>query len=738
MREGRRLEIAFLLAVLGAFFLPQLAGRRVLLAHDNALEVGVAPSEGFVSNRRFADQGLVFLPEVHHHLHGDHEGWISTWNPCTELGRRTYHVSGFSKAWVLFHVLSWGIDDAPWMITALATAAALGIALFGWLFLCALGLHPAARLAGAIGLACGVFVAYWLCFPMFLWGICWTLALLWGTTRFLERPGIGWGLAIAFFVHALLLTGYLQQTVYAAYLVAGHALWRALRSPLAARARAARLAGLAAAAAVGAASVAPVYIDLLETVRRSWRSEADAEFFVGRLPALEGWRAWAAFVQQRFDPLWTGNPAHAEGERVFNGFALTPLFFALFFVALAPGLRRRLWPALAWVGACLLLTVWPAAYRLAVEHAGLGVSRGQPLVKALVPSMVVAAVAADALLRGAVRRGPARALAVLAVLAGAGLGLASERELEPGLVAAGLVLGAGALAFVWFPRPWLLVLLATAGAFHYGRRLVLERPRADVHLRSGLVDLLREATADGSRFAWVDKTVPALPSNQEMLHGLRSVHTTNSLASLAYLRWSFAQSGDGAETHGRRCLTLDSASGLDPARLRAAGVRVLLSSTPLPSSLARLAVPRAGPFGVYELRGAPVLESVVERFRREGERAWTEGALRPGAGVRRTLDQDDHLAFALAPAPRPTLLFVSQQHHRDWRASADGRALETVLVDDLYLGVVVPPGTRAVDLRFLPAVRWAWLPQVGFAAAAAALCLRALLARRRRRAPALE
>jgi hypothetical protein len=75
-------------------------------------------------------------------------------------------------------------------------------------------------------------------------------------------------------------------------------------------------------------------------------------------------------------------------------------------------------------------------------------------------------------------------------------------------------------------------------------------------------------------------------------------------------------------------------------------------------------------------------------------------------------------------SPEETLLFVSQQYHPAWRATADRRPLRTVQVNRFYQGVIVPPMTTEVELSFCPFVLWSWVPQIFFAASAALLLLR--------------
>ena len=86
--------------------------------------------------------------------------------------------------------------------------------------------------------------------------------------------------------------------------------------------------------------------------------------------------------------------------------------------------------------------------------------------------------------------------------------------------------------------------------------------------------------------------------------------------------------------------------------------------------------------------------------------------------------RDNELVARVQPSVRDTILFVSSQFHEDWVADGDGRPLETVPINDFYLGVELPPGVSKVALRFLPLSRWAWVPLIFFALAFLALSVR--------------
>lgn len=185
------------------------------------------------------------------------------------------------------------------------------------------------------------------------------------------------------------------------------------------------------------------------------------------------------------------------------------------------------------------------------------------------------------------------------------------------------------------------------------------------------------------------------------------------------------------ETYGRHFRRIEGDELLGGPELARAGVSLLLSGGDIAPSVAERIGAVAG-VGLFRPRAAPVLEAQLARWREDAGGVASDGAW-DGAerlALQRVEDRGDRLAFRLTPCEGPTLLFVSQQFHPQWRARAAGRALETVLVDGFYQGVRVPPGTGAVELEFRPHARWAWLPQVLFALAGSAAIAARFVARR--------
>jgi hypothetical protein len=92
---------------------------------------------------------------------------------------------------------------------------------------------------------------------------------------------------------------------------------------------------------------------------------------------------------------------------------------------------------------------------------------------------------------------------------------------------------------------------------------------------------------------------------------------------------------------------------------------------------------------------------------------------------------NDFQKIGVTTSPQETLLFLSQQYHRAWRAEANHESLRTVIVNKFYHGIVLPPKTSEVKLFFRPFALWSLVPQLLFAALGAFLLLRRTLQFRR-------
>jgi MYXO-CTERM domain-containing protein len=255
-----------------------------------------------------------------------------------------------------------------------------------------------------------------------------------------------------------------------------------------------------------------------------------------------------------------------------------------------------------------------------------------------------------------------------------------------------------------------------------------------VCLDSPLVDLVRRETAGGARFAWAGANLGEFVApNQEALFGLRSVHSYNPLFSSAYQDWAARYRKTQVRgTHDRRFLSVIRLEEFLRESAALTATTVILSAFEQDVPGLRL-LGRFGPLRAYRVEKAPIHALLTRDFavdRADGARL--APATTVLAAPESTLEHDDHRRFRLRPQDAETLLVVAQQFHPRWRAEADGHDLETLVVDGIFQGVRVPPGTEEVELAFQARVRWSWIPQAGFALAALVL-----LAGGRRRRPSV-
>ncbi len=730
LTHGRAL--ALLAATWVVFFGPFLVRGHVVFAHDNALELGLTPQDppGLLSNRRrFRDLDAGYLAEIHKHLAGRRAGWIASWVPEAEMGRPAGQWMGVGKGFLPLALLSLVSNDVLRVYTWLVVGALVLSGLFAFLFLRARGLLPAACLCGGVGMSLGVDVVSWMAAAPFLWAFTGALALLWLVERCAQELTPARLLGLALCVNLQLCGGYPQSVVWSVYVVGAFALAR-FAGLGAARWRFAIAVG--GAAAVGLLASLPGLLDLLDMARRSVRvAEVGDAFFLKALPPLASLRDGLLLGAQLVDSSIFGNPVSEDSRLGYATLSLTPLFAGL--LLSTPALLRRasVAPWLAGAALGVLLTLWPGAYLFAVHHLGLSLSRLPPIFGLLPVFVLAGAFACDVWLRE-----PGRMRLLRTALAASGSCLVlggvwvAPEPLEPARLGVAIAAQAAVLGFLWRPSPRGLVGLLLLGAFVYALPVAMFRPTGSIRQGGPFLEAVARYTGEHGRFAFVRRSL--MPANQQLLHGIRSPHSYNSLSSHAFRDFVLGISESPPTTHGRHFQWITSPAKLDEAPFSFTGIRLLVSRIPIPEAIAE-PVGRIRRFGVYRVRAPQPTEAQVRVFEAGGD-----GGVRiagrledaPGLPLRRLETLDDALHLAVTGSERESLLFLSQQHHPDWRAwDGAGRSLETPVVNGFYQGVRLPPGTREVRLRYFAASRFAWLSHAGFGMAA--LVLVALRVRRR-------
>ncbi len=718
----------FVLIFARVFFLSE-----VIFPHDNAWETGTpaASERGRLSNRKFSDESSVFIPELANNLSHRHRAWLNTWNPHVELGRPALQLSGLSRAFVLTNLLAIFSHDPFVVYTALVLLTVGLTSCFALLFFRALGLHPAAGAAAALGLGFGSAVMYWLTFVMFLSTICWSICLLWLITVFIRGRSWPVALGVAFATYSLLLTGYPQMTILFADMLGLYTIVRLAQDGTSLLRKCRCALALLGCALAGLAAALPVYLDLFVIARDSARVTGVADtFFLAILPPLHSLPQLGGFITTIFDWSWLGNAIAPGFPQPFNGLSFTPVFGTLVWLSFLIKARQEIWFWRAFLLVCLGATICPPVYLYAVHHLGFSLSRIQLLCGAIVPGLVLSAYTMDAIVLQNFRLTKWSVGFLLLPLAGeilVALTVWRSLSFSPLAVVATCLLVFALLGVLVCRSAPGLVGVAAASTLLYGYPLILSRPEAAIHQSSVLTVAVQRAT-DGGRYAIADTGMRSeLPPNQEALLGLASINSYDSLSPQRYQDLVKKWSDRGAETYGRHFRFINANLALPDPTFRFSNVNLILSRRPLTSPEA---TPLAVVGGIRFYRPVnPAIDlgrSAHWRFTHNGAIDVGESGEEPELTAHRVEALNDFQRIELSVVPEETLLFISQQYHRAWRATAAGRSLRSVPVNGFYQGVIVPPNTAMVELSFRPFVWWSWVPQVIFAGLGGFLLLRSI------------
>ncbi|MDJ0702264.1 MAG: hypothetical protein QNJ46_03200 [Leptolyngbyaceae cyanobacterium MO_188.B28] len=684
-------------------------------------------TNSYQSNPKFADQSTVYIPEIQQHLHNTRHSWISTWNPAVQLGRPTFQLSGFSRAFPLTNLLTL-ITQSPFRVYTVLTIAIMSFTgIFFFLFLKTMELSPLACLTAATGLSLSIFAAYWMTFVMFLSAICWACGLLWQVTEFIKRPSFAKGTGISFLTYCLLMTAYPQSVVMMGYVIGIQIVVSLYEKREGFRQTLWRLFQLGLIFISGAVATLPVYLDLFVTAQRSARLSTSDEFFLAVLPKLHNIQEVFAFITALVDPFWWGNPIEPTFPLPFyNGLSLSPLYFGLLLISfLSPVLWRQkgYWHSLILL--CVLATMWPSAYLFAVNHLGFHLSRSLLLGGAVIPAFILCSYAVDALqekvpyIKLRWRLGLVVGISFL-VITGVQIEIAanSDLQIQWGWAIASWLMTAGVILFIQFQKQWLLIFLTAATTFLYSYALTLMRPPESIYTRSPLIEAVSEQTIDGSRYALFGADLDGvLPPNQETLFHLRSIHSYDSLSSRNYQNLVTEWSDSGSIVYGRHFNVLDNQERLKSQEFRLSGISLLLSRQRLNSESFRQ-VDEINGITLYQTLYPPILRLQTPHYHLESfDKVILEEPFdRQGTSTPTIVKEfDDYRELHVESRPQSTLLFLSQQYHPFWQATDEkGNIFQTVIVNQFYQGVQLPSNTETVVLRFQPWVLWSWIPQAAY------------------------
>lgn len=442
-------------------------------------------------------------------------------------------------------------------------------------------------------------------------------------------------------------------------------------------------------------------------------------FFTVNFPRINNFTELLQFFTLSTIPEIFGNPIAPSYSFPYDGRSVTliVIFFAV--IGLLTSFKQTWGWWLAILGMCLFTFVLPL-YVFGIKYLGFNLSRSMPLDSIMLPLTVIIAFGIDALAKrthhrqfsSAVFAGAAVALVVIAI--GVAYGVSQHVPVRWGVVI-GLLLMTGLLIAQYDryrPLFLMMALVLVLGMTSYP--LMLKQDPAQIAMTSPLVEKVRENLPAGSRYAVAAPGISVLPPNLNATLDLSSVHSYNSLSSTRYHTLIKVLGGE-MQTYGRWN------GAIDPDY---AGTMFWMSNISLILSPGKLVNENleflSEESGIHLYRVVSRMGDSMQVTLPQLDMSLTKLVLDDPRGMVtntpvKILDQGDVLEFEVNSSA-PSVFLLSQKFHRDWEALAETnqgwQAAQTVEVNGVFQGVLLPPETRRVRLDFKPLARYAWIAHV--------------------------
>ncbi len=672
-----------------------------------------------IENRKFSDYTNSYIPEISQNLKKVHAGWLATWTNSNELGRPTFQASGFSKTYLPSWIIA-QFTDNPWrFITLLSLFTCISAGFFIILFCREIGLNPLAGLIAGGSLSASPLFMYWVTFPMFSAVYCWAAGALWGVTRLAKKQDlIGWS-TLSFSIFSLLSVARKQAVVYHAYILAGFGLYLIVQSYLLGGPKLKNFLTLSVSAvAAGAVLALPVNLDLMHIAAESARIAPDISFFTVLLPKFSTAIDALRFFLLSIIPELFGSPIETSYPFTYNGLSVTLLvvFFAIIGLLLS---YREIWGWWLAIAVLFAFSFIQPLYVLGIKYLGFNLSRGIPLGTIMLPLTIIVAYGTDALIKHSGTEKATRAvwLATASILGviivGLGFGFTQSIPIRWGVVLAMLMLLGLLTAYNYYTHPALLIaaLLTILATTSYP--LILHQNPAQIATTSPLVEKVRRNLATDSRFAIASPGLSVLPPNLNAGLGLASIHSYNSLSSRRYHTLIESLGGE-MQTYGRRNDVISP--DYNSAMFWMSNIGLMLSPTELShenleylgkdsSVYLYKVISRMGESLQIEIPAKAVTDSLDI----------VDPRLLKKYSPTKLLDKGDLLEFEVIPGTQ-SMLILSQKFHRDWQAQVFDKSswvpANTILINDVFQGVLLPSNIQRVRLKFEPYARFSWIAHI--------------------------
>ncbi len=673
-----------------------------------------------LSTRKFSDFSRVFIPEISTHLNSTRSGWLTLWTNNNELGRPAYHISGFSPAYFPSWVISI-ITKSPWkFITILSLLTSFIAGIFVILLCREIELHPLAGLIAGISLSTSTLFMYWLTFPMFTAVLSWSAGIIWAATRLAKKPDlIGWSV-LAFSSYSLLMTGYPQMIVLHAYILVAYGVYLSYIKYHRKKSELGQFLILTLSAlSVGIILALPIYFDLYDAYVASARVNPNPSFFTEILPKLNSFSEAIRFFVLGTTPELLGNPVKINYPFPFNGISVTPVIIFFTIIGLFTSFKK-IWGWFLAIIILYILTFVQPIYLFAVKYLGLNLSRNLPLASSLIPLTIIVAYGANTLLKRE-KLGEhstiisiATATTLTVIIIGISFAIYDSHRIQIGAIITMFILVGLFYTQHQQTLPLLLIAALITTLISISSPLMLHQDPTRIATTSPLVKSIQENLPLDSRFALTEPTPYVLPPNLNSGLNIASIHSYNSLSPKSY-HYLIKTLGGEMQTYGRFNDVI--APNYNSTMFWMSNISLLLSAKKLQHENIEYIGRKSG------VRLHKVISRMGDSIQvihdKVTQKIITTDILNPrlypGHKPDKLIDQVDFLEFKVKPATTSTLI-LSQKFNPNWQAQvlidSDWISAQTVAINKVFQGVVLPKGTNRVRLKFRAYAYYSWIAHV--------------------------
>ena len=682
----------------------------------------------FLESPQWSDSMNVFMPTMYAHLHAPRSGWNAIWNPYVEMGRPLRPEWGFTPAYPLTWVMTLFTHD-PML---LATLFSFHICFLAGLWLIGIAkeyaLDPFAALivAGLAATAPYFFQLMthytYIAMPACFYGLVYILK------RWTRIRDVWGALGIIWLCYSYAIMGYYQEQVYGYYMLLGYVAVLAWPMRRDKRQLFVWLTSVVGLAAIAGVLLIPYMYDFVQNVRLSVRSENTFDFFKNVINRYSTFGSSMRTMLREIAPELVGSPRVPELPQPSVGYGQSPLLLA-FVVLGAARVWRTQWFWLVCIAILMLVNVSESLFQFMFDHLFFNLSRTKPLFIMVIPMVIVALFGADSFFRTWHTKTATRSVVVLAVVQALLVGVVTyaaytrffdhDPDWRVIVTNGGIVVLLGAMIWLRTRLLWLLVISVTVVGV--SAPYVLWNKRASVVYASPYINEVRRLLADGGRLGRTVEMGPVLTPNSNVMFGISSVHSLNSILPARYVAY-IKQLNGSIINHS--ILAKEISPDYGSLAFWMSDIRVITTILDMSAVEELTLAQKVSGISLYQVRDTMGCCIQVPMGTRDvvnpHEVAIPDPRPHGYQRLRKSLDLGDIYEVQTADT-QPGLVVISQQYHPQWLVfglqSEQWVPLEPVAVNGLFQGAIVPAGMERVRFEFRPMVRYVWIAHFFFGGA---------------------